>query len=456
LYPDRLPDHAERLAHHAVRGALWHHAVRYLRQAGEKAAARSADREAIALFEQALAALSELPESRETLSEALDIHIALGPCLGVVYPRSGREYEAAYVAAKKLCDRLNDRSRLFPALWGLWHVSLNRGHYREARDLAGRLVALAREQDDPVLLVEAHHSLWPTLYGSGDLEAADLHAREGLRLYDAHRHRVYASVYGGHDTGVCCLSHAAVIAWTRGYPERALRYSQEALRLADQVSHPSSEVLAFYYSALVHYQRGELQAAVEQSLMAREVASAHGIHVDARATMARFGLARPLDESELDQLHETLRVPWWRWWGTFLFSLLAEGYARAGRPDKGLEVLAAIPESALELVSGPVVHRAHGELLLGQGDAHASEAENWFRMAVNLARRHGSHSLELRAATSLSRLLARGGKREEARRLLGDAYGWFTEGFETGDLKAAREELDSLEHGAASRSRSSP
>jgi predicted ATPase len=114
-------------------------------------------------------------------------------------------------------------------------------------------------------------------------------------------------------------------------------------------------------------------------------------------------------------------------------------------PDRGLAALAEIPDQALETVYAPEIHRWRGELLLGQGNAKASEAGTCFRSAVELARRAGHRSLELRAATSLSRLLAQQGHREEARRILGNVYGWFTEGFDTADLKIARELLDSLE-----------
>ena len=282
LYPDRLTEHVEGLAHHAVRGAMWERAARYLRQAGEKAVARSANREAIALFEQALAALRQLPESPETLSEALDIRIALGPCLSGIYGPSSSEFEASYVAASELCRRLDDRPRLFPTLWGLCHVSFNRGLYREARGLAEGLLSVARERGDPVLLLEAHHSLWTVLYGSGDLETAELHIQEGLAQYDPQRHRAYASVYGGHDTGGCCLNFAALTAWTRGYPDRALRYSQEALRLASQLAHPRSTSLALYYAAWVHYQRGEATAAVEKAAAAREIGAGQGFPVEPR------------------------------------------------------------------------------------------------------------------------------------------------------------------------------
>src|SRR4030095_2187998 len=101
----------EGVRHHAVRGAMWERAVRYLRQAGEKAVARSANREAIALFEQALVALPQLLESPQTLSEALAIRIALGPCLGTIHGHGSPEKEASYVAARDLCLRLDDRPR---------------------------------------------------------------------------------------------------------------------------------------------------------------------------------------------------------------------------------------------------------------------------------------------------------------------------------------------------------
>jgi class 3 adenylate cyclase/tetratricopeptide (TPR) repeat protein len=448
-YADRLTEHVEGLAHHAVRGAMWERAVRYLRQAGEKAVARSANREAIALFEQALAALQQLAESPETLSEALDIRIALGPCLGTIHGHGSPEKEASYVAARELCLRLDDRPRLFPALWGLWHVSFNRGFYREARDLGDELLSLARQLGNPVFLLEAHHSLWTTLYGSGDLETAELHLQEGFTQYDPERHRADASIYGGHDTRVCCLNYAALTAWTRGYSDRAVRHSQEAVQLAGQLSHPTSAAIALYYAAVVHHWRREHSDAVAKADAALDTARAHGLRTARNALLARLGREDTLDESELARLHQTVRPPWWQWNDSFGFCLLAEAYARTGLPERGLAVMAEIPEQALETVYGPEVQRCRGALLLSQGDAHASEAETCFRSAVELARRGGHRSLELRAATSLSRLLAQHGRLDEALRILGNVYGWFTEGFDTADLKIARELLDFLERSGA-------
>jgi tetratricopeptide (TPR) repeat protein len=282
------------------------------------------------------------------------------------------------------------------------------------------------------------------LYPNGDLESAEVHAREGLDQYDTHRHRVYASIYGGHDTGVCCLNFAALTAWTRGYPERARRYTQEALRLAGQIAQPYSQNLALYYAAWVHCQRREHLAAVEKAEAAVANAQAHGLRADRAALLARLAHDRVLEEAELAHLHQIARPPWWLWTHTFVFCLLAQAYGRAGLPEKGLAVMTEIPEQALETVYGSEVHRCRGELLLCQAAAHASEAESCFRTAGELARHCGCHSLELRAVTSLSRLLQRQGKHEDARHMLAPIYSWFTEGFDTADLRDAKTLLDEL------------
>jgi class 3 adenylate cyclase/tetratricopeptide (TPR) repeat protein len=443
-YPDLLSEHVERLAHHAVRAEMWERAARYLRQAAGKAVTRSADREAIALFEQALAALHELPESPETLSEALDIRLALGPCLAGIHGPGSSEFEASYVAARELCRRLDDRTRVFPTLWGLCHVSFNRGLYREARSLGQELLSVARERGDSVLLLESHHSLWTVLYGSGDLESAELHVQEGLSQYDPQRHHAYASVYGGHDPGACCLNFAALTAWMRGYPDRAIRYSQEALRLCARLGHPRSTSIALYYAAWVHYQRGETASTVEKARAGHQIGVEQGLTVGRSILLARLAGREMMEDSELDRLHQSLRSSWWLWLSTFTTCLLAEACARAGRPDKGLTLLSEVPEHSLEMVYSSEIYRCRGELLLSRGDAHAPEAEHCFRTAVEVASRGERRSLELRAVTSLSRLLQMKGKREEARQMLAEIYSWFTEGFDTADLRDARMLLDEL------------
>jgi adenylate cyclase len=244
--------------------------------------------------------------------------------------------------------------------------------------------------------------------------------------------------------GACCLNFAALTAWMRGYPDRAIRYTQEALRLTARLGHPRSTSISLYYAAWVHYQRGETVSAVEKALAAGEIAVEQGFGLGRSTLLARLAGREVRDESELDRLYQSLRSPWWLWLSTFAACLLAKSYARAGRSDKGLALLSAIPEHALEMVYSSEVHRCRGELLLSQGHAHAREAEHCLRAAVEVASRGDRRSLELRAVTSLSRLLQTQGKREDARHMLAEIYARFTEGFDTADLCDARMLLDEL------------
>jgi adenylate cyclase len=184
--------------------------------------------------------------------------------------------------------------------------------------------------------------------------------------------------------------------------------------------------------------------AVEKALAARELGIEQGFPVDRATLLARFAGRETMEDSELDRLHQRLRSSWWLWLSTFTTCLLAEACARAGRPDKGLALLSAVPEHSLEMVYSSEIYRCRGELLLSQGYAHALEAEHCFRTAVEVASRGARRSLELRAVTSLSRLLQTQGKREDARHMLAEIYARFTEGFDTADLRAARMLLDEL------------
>ena len=163
LHTERLDEQVEVLAHHAARARLGTKAVHYLQQAGAKAIARSANREAVQLLQTALALLAELPEDAETQSDMLDVHIALGPALIAVHGTESEEVRALYDRALALVERVSDISRRFPILWGLWYVAYTRGQYRHAHDDAQRLLDAAQAADDTGQLIEAHHALWATL-----------------------------------------------------------------------------------------------------------------------------------------------------------------------------------------------------------------------------------------------------------------------------------------------------
>ena len=450
LYPDRLAEQVDRLAHHAFRGEVWPKAVTSLRQAGSKAVARSAYREAIGFFERALSALAHLPESRETLTEALDIRIALGPALIVVKGAGAREVEASYTHAQEMCGRIGDPSRLFPVLWGLWYVNHSRGQYQPARGLGERLLSLAQSSQDPALLLEANHALWSTLLGMAQPVEADAHAQQGIALYDPRQHRSYTFLYGGHDPGVCCRYVSAVALWERGYAEQAVKRIKEALNLASELSHPFTTIITLYFAAWIYYHRGEYQTAAEKAQALVALGRAQGVSVwpeHGAMLLGRLMVEQGHAEEGIAQLEKALApatAAGWTWGAVFSSSLLAGAYGKVGQPEKGLLVLRTLPERAIGGFYAPELHRLKGELLLAQAPHASAEAEDAFRRAIEIARARQEKLLELRAVTSLSRLRNRQGKREEARRLLADTYGWFTEGFDTADLKEAKALLREL------------
>ncbi|MBI3455307.1 MAG: AAA family ATPase [Candidatus Rokubacteria bacterium] len=449
LYADRVTEQVEWLAHHALQGGVRDKAVRYLREAGAKAVARSANREAVGFFEQALAVLEQLPESRETLTEALEVRMSLGPALLAIKGAAAPEVELSYARARELCDRLEDATWLFPALWGLWYVNYSRGQVRTARELGERLLAVAESRQDSTLLIEAHHTLWATLVGMGDAVAAQAHLERGLALYDRQEHRSLAFVYGAHDPGACCRWFSGMVLWKLGYPDQGIQRAQEALSLARELGHPLTTAMALYFTAWFHYFRGEHQTAADGAEAARALAATYGFSVweaAASALSARLQVEQGRGEEGLAQLARGLTATT-GFRRVFTICLLAEAYLRERQPEKGLEALTEALAMAEEDAMGfflPEVHRLKGELVVSRAAGGAGEAEGAFRQAIAIARARQEKSLELRAVTSLGRLLDAQGKREEARRMLAETYGSFSEGFDTRDLRAAKALLDSL------------
>jgi tetratricopeptide (TPR) repeat protein len=403
LHADRLVEHVEVLAHHAVRGGITAKALRYLAAAGEKSFGRSATREAVAFFQAALAILDEVPETPEAASQRLDILIALGPALIVLHNASAPEVEQLYQRALELVEHLGDVSRRFPVLWGLWFVSYTQGRYPTAREAAGQLLEAAQAGDDTDRLLEAHHALWATLFAIGQSGLAVAHMERGIALYERERHAAQTFLYGGHDPGVCCRYQLAGAQWLLGYPERAAAVMREALRLADDLKHPQTMTMTLWVATWLQYQRGERVAAAETAARVLALADAQGFEpwTDA-ARVVPMAMQVPLTRAALESLHHRLMVirssAWRR---VFCLCTLAEVCIDSGQLEQARLVLASIGDADRQAFSGPEVYRIEGEILLRE--SAASEAEGRFRAAIDLARQRAEKSLELRATASLAR-----------------------------------------------------
>ena len=245
----------------------------------------------------------------------------------------------------------------------------------------------------------------------------------------------------------------ALTLWTLGYPDRALKKGDEAVALAQALSHPLSLAFAEGLVGYLHQYRREARAAQETAERLIALSVEHGFtHWLAQATFTRgWAMAKQGHSEEgIAQIQEGLAAFRAIGNGALLphaLCLLAEACREAGRLEDGLsaltEAMAAADEHEIRHYE-PEMHRLKGELLLRQDDSNAAEAQSCFQRAIEIARKQSAKSLELRATMSLARLLAKQGRRDEARAMLAEIYGWFTEGFDTADLKDAKALLDQL------------
>jgi predicted ATPase len=284
----------------------------------------------------------------------------------------------------------------------------------------------------------------------GELGAAREQFEQAIALYDPERHRSHAFVYG-QDPGVASLTWAAVALWHLGYPDQALKRSDEALALARVVAHPYSLAFALNFAAWVDNLRREWALAEERAEAMLALSTEQGF-----AVLLTFGnIFRGWAQAEQGRVEAGIAqmrhgLTGMLSLGAELFrpcalSLLATACGKLGQTCDALalvaDVLATVEKSGERLWEAEVF-RIKGELLLDSEGS--SEAETCFRRAIDIARRQSAKSLELRAVMSLSLLLQKQGKKVEARQILADIYGWFTEGFDTLDLKDAKALLEEL------------
>jgi TOMM system kinase/cyclase fusion protein len=453
-FPELCATQPELLAHHYTTAGLSAQAIPYWQRAGQRALERSAHVEAIAHLIKGLELLQTLPDTPERTQQELAVQTTLGPALLAIKGYAAPEVGEVYARARELCQRVGDTPQLFPTLYGLYYFHVIRAEFRLAREQAEQLLRLAQQQQDPSLLLVAHHTLAGALFHLGELTLARAHLEQGMALYDAQQHHALAFRYG-IDLGVYFLAYAARPLWLLGFPDQAHTAIRGALRLARQLVHPFSLAFTLHWAATTHQLRREATAAHEQAEASMAFSREQGFAIWVPGGTVLQGWALT-EQGQVEEGIAHMRQGMAAWQGTgaevdrpYYLALLAEGYRKAGRTAEGLHVLAealAVMETIGERYYEAELYRLKGELHLAHQSNGRSwlEAEEHFRQALNVARRRQAKSLELRVAMSLARLWQQQGKRDEARELLGPIYGWFTEGFDTADLREAKALLDEL------------
>ncbi|TMA50719.1 MAG: adenylate cyclase, partial [Deltaproteobacteria bacterium] len=232
-FPEIRETQPELLAYHYTEAGFIVQAIPYWQRAGQRATQRSAYVEAIAHLTKGLELLKTLPDTPERAQQELDLQLALGPALIATKGYAAPEVERVYARARELCQQVGETSQLFSVLWGLWDCHSVRAEHKAAHELGGQLLTLAQSGQDPAFLVEAYRALGVTLFWLGKLVPAREHIEQSILLYDSRQHRSYVSLYG-QDPGVICLCRVALVLCYLGYPDQALKRSQEALTLAQE------------------------------------------------------------------------------------------------------------------------------------------------------------------------------------------------------------------------------
>jgi predicted ATPase len=449
-FADLVERQPELLAHHLTVAGENERAVDQWLKAGQLAAARSTYREAIAHLQRGIGLLGSSPEGLARNAQEIELQLALGLCFYTSQGSSSREVGRAYERACALAETGNNARQLFQAVYGVWATHAGSGRIPSARPFSERLLRLTDREPDSELRLQAHHSAWTTAWWSGELADAEGHAEAGRRLYDAEMHRSHRHLYGGHDPGVCALQVGANSEWLLGYPQKGLTLGSETLDLAESIAHPFSLLVALGNVAQLHLCRREPKLALDLMDRAETLAAEQRLAPTVQPGILR-GPAQAMlgatDEAvscirealaRLEQRGATLYRP-------YGLASLAETLVNRGEHDPALAALREgfdNIEATGERWWEAELHRVNGIALVRLN--RLEEAQHALEEALRTARRQQAKSLELRAATSLARLWGELGRRAEARELLAPVYGWFTEGFDTADLKETKALLDEL------------
>jgi predicted ATPase len=337
-------------------------------------------------------------------------------------------------------------------LYGLWASNHTAGAIAAALAHATNFLSSAQSQPSSGPLLVGHRILAWSLIASGDHRAALAHVETAASLYRPDEHRDSAFHYG-QDIGVSAFVVLSWALWHCGYPDQSARAADRALAYSRQLEHAHTLSHALGFAGVAAVFARDVATVYAYSNDCVAVASEHGFALwaafgrilqgwaDAQQGEATTGIARIRDGMAAAEATGT------RVWAPLFLALLAEALALAGKIDEGLATLDdALAKAAASDERGwdAEIHRLRGELTARLPHPDPAKAEASFRTALAIAREQGTRGYEFRAATSLARLWREEGRRGEARDLLAPLYGWFTEGFETADLKEAKRLLDEL------------
>jgi class 3 adenylate cyclase len=446
-FADLVERQPELLAHHLTAAGDTARAVDQWLKAGRHSAERSAHHEAIGHYERGLRALTASPEGPARSNQEIELQLARGLSLFTVAGFSAAGAFEIYDRARELSEQRGDHRQQFMSVYGLWQSTSGAGAIEDAQKLSDRLLQLTAGSADDGLRLQAHHSAWTTGVFAGEPAAAREHCEAGRRLYDPDRHYLHRRLYGGHDPGICARYMGAQAYWLLGYPEQGLAIGRDALAMAEEIGHPFSLATALVMNVLLYLDRDEPAAAL-QLLQAAEALAAEqrlGLVLEPQLLRGAVLTSQAALGDAVACLREGLAARPGARLRSYGLARLAEALTQRGEHGAALAEVQKALEAQVkrgERRWEAELHRLEGVALVGLN--RLEESQRAFEAALYVARRQQAKSYELRAATTFARLWGEQGRRAQARDLLAPVYGWFTEGFDTADLKEAKALLDQL------------
>jgi len=450
-FPEMMENQPEVFARHYTEAGLVEKSIFFWNKAARRSAARAAMAEAATQFRKGLDQLALLPNDFARQRQELEFYSALGAVLQAVEGFAAPQTGYAYARARELWEQLGSPSEFLHIPRGQSIYYAIRGQFDLALRMDEDLLRLSRQRNDPARLVLAHYSCGRTLMFTGRLSSSQSHLEEALALYDTASHSSLVD-QAGVDPYV--NSHAVLgsVHFCCGYPDRALARANAAIAEARRLGHQPSLAVTLAFGARLLLFLGDNAALAERAgqLVAvsteqsfaywRALGTIYGGWVKVKSGDVAEGMF--LIRSGSTAYGATGAAAW----GPFHLGLLAGACRIAGQVGEALSLLdeaSQIVERTGERWFAAELKRHKGQLLLRQG--HVEAAEELYRKALSIAVKQEAKLWELRAAVSLARLHRDQGRRAEALDLLAPVYGWFTEGFDTPDLKDAKALLTALD-----------
>jgi class 3 adenylate cyclase/predicted ATPase len=450
----------ELLARHCTEAGLIEKAANLWSKAGQRSLERSALVEALEQFTRALDQIESLPATAVVRREQIKLQVALITSLihvkGYAAPETKAATERASLLieqAEKLGEPPEDPLLLFSILYSLWTSNYVAFNGDVMHELAAQFLALAEKQGATVPLMIGHRLMGSSLAWTGDIAEGRAHYDQAIALYDPVEHRPLATRLAT-DARVATLCFRSLALWVLGYPDGALTDAEHALTDAREIGQAANLMFALSHVFLTHIHCGKYPEASAQAEEVVALADEKSAPVWRAPGISAQGCLFALTDKGVAAIRlidaglAANRATGSTVWRPLHLSHLALAYANLGRFDDAARCVGealTVAETTKERWWEAEINRIAGEIALRSCEGNAAKAQNYFKQALAVARQQRAKSWELRAAMSMARLWRDQGKRDEARELLAPVYGWFTEGFDTLDLKEAKSLLDELQ-----------